>query len=202
MLSIETRERLVRGYERTHNAKMIAQAYGVSEREVYKLAAQMRETGSVEPRTGNCGRKPKLSEEDLKRVDKAIQAQPDITFGELIRNLELDISESRLGRIVREKLGYSLKKKVIHASEQERPRCTGKASGMERTHGPGVKFCVSEIRQSQEEVRWKVHRRRAESLGHRWSRRAGRYAHRGCECRPVCRDILPPGISQRHGQRT
>ena len=108
--------------------------YGVSEREVYKLAAQMRETGSVEPRTGNCGRKPKLSEEDLERVDKAIQAQPDITFGELIRNLELDISESRLGRIVREKLGYSLKKKVIHASEQERPRCTGKASGMERTH--------------------------------------------------------------------
>ena len=102
MLSIETRERLVRGYERTRDAKMIAQAYGVSEREVYKLAAQMRETGSVEPRTGNCGRKPKLSEEDLKRVDKAIQAQPDITFGELIRNLEWDISESRPGRIVRE----------------------------------------------------------------------------------------------------
>lgn len=68
MLSIETREWLVRGYERTHDAKMIAQAYGVSEREVYKLAAQMRETGSVEPRTGNCGRKSKLSEEDLKRV--------------------------------------------------------------------------------------------------------------------------------------
>ena len=100
MLSIETRERLVRGYERTHDAKMIAQAYGVSEREVYKLAAQMRETGSVEPRTGNCGRKSKLSEEDLKRLDKAIQARPDITFGELIMNLELDISESRLGRIV------------------------------------------------------------------------------------------------------
>ena len=122
------------GYERTHDAKMIAQAYGVSEREVYKLAAQMRETGSVELRTGNCGRKPKLSEEELKRVDKAIQAQPDITLGELIMNLELDISESRLSRIVREKLGYSLKKKVIHASEQERPRRAGKAIGMERTH--------------------------------------------------------------------
>ena len=82
----------------------------------------------------NCGRKAKLTEEDLERVDKAIQAQPDITFGELIMNLELDISESRLGRIVREKLGYSLKKKVIHASEQERPRCAEKASGMERSH--------------------------------------------------------------------
>ena len=139
MLSNETRSRLVAGYERSHDAKMIAQAYGVSEREVYKLAAQMRETGSVELRTGNCGRKPKLSEEDLERVDKAIQAQPDITFGELIINLELDISESRLGRIVREKLGYSLKKKVIHASEQERPRGAGKASGMERTHERNTK---------------------------------------------------------------
>ncbi len=39
MLSIETRERLVRGYERTYDVKMIAKAYGVSEREVYKLAA-------------------------------------------------------------------------------------------------------------------------------------------------------------------
>ena len=83
------------GWWRDTNGRMtqrwIAQAYGVSEREVYKLAAQMRETGSVEARTGNCGRKAKLTEEDLERVDKAIQAQPDITFGELIRNLELDI---------------------------------------------------------------------------------------------------------------
>ncbi len=131
--SIEIRERLVRGYERTHDAKMIAQAYELANVKCITGSANAK-TGSVEPRTGNCGRKPKLSEEDLKRVDKAIQAQPDITFGELIMNLELDISESPLGRIVREKLGYSLKKKVIHASEQERPRCTGKASGMERTH--------------------------------------------------------------------
>ena len=121
------------GYERTHDAKLIAQAYGVCEREVYKLAAQVRETGSVDLRTGSSGRKPKLTEEDLKRVDKALQAQPDITLGELIVNLELDISESRLGWIVREKLGYSLKKNVIHASEQERPRCAEKAGRMERT---------------------------------------------------------------------
>lgn len=132
MLSNETRRRMVEGYERTHDAKMIAQAYGVSEREVYKLAAQMRETGSVDLRMSRCGRKPKLSAEDMERVDKAIEEQPDITFGELIEKLNLNISESRLGRIVREKLGYSLKKKVIHASEQERPRCTEKAGKMER----------------------------------------------------------------------
>ena len=132
MLSNETRKRLVEGYERTHDARMIAQAYGVSEREVYKLAAQMRETGSVELRMSHCGRKAKLTAEDIERVDQAIQAQPDITFGELKEKLKLNISESRLGRIVREKLGYSLKKKVIHASEQERPRCAEKAGRMER----------------------------------------------------------------------
>ena len=67
---------------------------------------------------------------------------------------------------------------------------------------PGVKSCVSEIRQSQEEVRWKGRRRRAESLGHRGSRRAGRYTHRRCECRPACRDILQPGISRQRVRRT
>ena len=56
MLSIETRERLVRGYERTHDAKMISQAYGVSEREVYKLAAQLRtQTETVRGRPEACG---------------------------------------------------------------------------------------------------------------------------------------------------
>ena len=42
----------------------------------------------------------------------------------------------------------------------------------------------------------------AESLGQLGSRRARRYARRRCECRPACRDILQPGISQQHGRRT
>ncbi len=132
MLSNEVRRRLVEGYERTHDAKGIAAAYGVTVREVYRLAAQKRESGSTDARTYLCGRKPKLTAEDLVRVDQAIQKQADITFGELIERLELDISESRLGRIVREQLGYSKKKKVIHASEQERPRCAEKTRRMER----------------------------------------------------------------------
>jgi len=131
MLSNETRRRLVEGFARVHDAKIIAQAYGVKEWEVYHLAKQMRETGSVDLRTNQRGRKPKLSPGDIERVDQAIQEQPDITFGELIERLELNISESRLGRIVREQLGYSRKKKVIHASEQERPRCTAETIRME-----------------------------------------------------------------------
>lgn len=122
MLHNEARKLLVEGYERTHNVHEIAEAYGVSEREVYRLAQQQRETGSVALRVSRRGRKAKTGPEELRRLDEAIQKTPDATLGELKRRLELDISESRLSRIVREKLGYSLKKKMIHASEQERPR--------------------------------------------------------------------------------
>jgi len=110
---------------------------------VYRIVKQYRETGSVEVRTSLRGRKAKLSQEEINQVNAALQKQPDITLGELVEQLHLHISPSRLGRIVREKLGYSFKKKVIHASEQERPRCAGKARSMERTNGKdsGRKTC-------------------------------------------------------------
>ncbi len=46
-------------YERTHSAHEIAQVYGVTEREVYLLAKQQRDTGSVELRVNLRGRKVK-----------------------------------------------------------------------------------------------------------------------------------------------
>lgn len=42
----------------------------------------------------------------------------------------------------------------------------------------------------------------AEALPNTSSRRAGRYARRKRECRPVCRDILKGGLSQRPGPQT
>ncbi len=110
MLHNESREFLVKMYEGTHDAEETAKTFEVSKRQVYRIVKQYRETGSVAVCTSQRGRKPKLTPEDLERVDKAIKEQPDITFGELIERLQLDISDSRLGRIVREKLGYSLKK--------------------------------------------------------------------------------------------
>ena len=127
MLHNEARKLLVEGYERTHDVHGIAKAYGVTEREVYRLVKQKRDTGSVELRTSQRGRKPKMTEKDLERLRAAIEKTPDKTLGELKEELNLPCSESRLSRIVREKLGFRRKKKVIHASEQERPRCTGKA---------------------------------------------------------------------------
>ncbi len=126
MLHNESRELLVKMYLRTHDAAETARTFGISQRQVYRIVEQYRETGSVAVRTSQRGRKPKLSQEELRKTNETLQKQPDITLGELIEQLHLNISASRLGRIVREKLGYSFKKKVIHASEQERPRCAGK----------------------------------------------------------------------------
>ena len=50
MLHNEARKLLVEGYERTHDVHGIAKAYGVTEREVYRLVKQKRDTGSVELR--------------------------------------------------------------------------------------------------------------------------------------------------------
>lgn len=73
--------------------------------------ALYRETCSTEPRPGKTGRPPKLDEGGLKRVDELIQSKPDITINEIRAQLGIDLSESRLSRIVREQLGYTFKKK-------------------------------------------------------------------------------------------
>ena len=44
MLHNETRELLVAGYEKTHDAQLIADAFSVSKRTVYHLEQQKRET--------------------------------------------------------------------------------------------------------------------------------------------------------------
>ena len=132
MLNNETRALLVDAYQRHGNAELVASMFAVAPRTVYRLVAQMRDTGSVALRTSQRGRKPKLSDDQLRQIDELIQQKPDITLLDIQEELNLDCSESTLSRAVRFKLGYSLKRKVIHASEQKRPRCERKKGAMGR----------------------------------------------------------------------
>ncbi len=50
-MSNDAQQRLVAGYGQTHNAKIIAQAYGTGTWEVYHLEKQMRETDSTDLQT-------------------------------------------------------------------------------------------------------------------------------------------------------
>ena len=132
MLNNETRNLLVNAYQKHGNADLVASMFAVAPRTVYRLVAQKRDTGSVELRTSQRGRKPKLSDKNLRQIDELIKQKPDLTLLDIQDELQLECSESTLSRAIRFKLGYSLKRKVIHASEQERPRCERKKGAMER----------------------------------------------------------------------
>ena len=104
MLNNETRNLLVDAYKRHGNADLVASMFAVAPRTVYRLAAQKRDTGSVELRTSQRGRKPKLSDDQLRQIDELIRQKPDITLLDIQEELQLECSESTLSRVVRFKL--------------------------------------------------------------------------------------------------
>jgi transposase len=132
MLGNESRKLLVAAYEKHGNAKLVASMFEVGIRTVYRLVAQQHDSGSVELRVSQRGRKSKLTEDNIRQIDELLKQKPDITLLDMKEELALNCSEATLSRVVRFKLGYSLKKKVIHASEQERPRCEREAKRLAR----------------------------------------------------------------------
>ncbi len=131
MLHNEARELLVKGYEKSHDAAGIAQAYSVSIRTVYRLVKQKRETGSVALRTSQRGRKSVLTAEDKVEIQRCVDEKPDRTINEIREGLGLSASYSTVERVIKG-MGYTLKKKTLYASERDRVRCAGKAQTLER----------------------------------------------------------------------
>lgn len=133
MLHDETRKLLIEAWNKTHNAKEIAERFSVNTSTVYRLEKQMCETGSVKTRTSERGRKHALTPEDLQNIDRVVQQEPDLIIDEIIDKLGLHVCNETVRKAVI-KLGYSYKKKILHASEQERPRCQGKTQKLEKTY--------------------------------------------------------------------
>lgn len=128
MLHNEARKLLIKAWEKTHNAKEVAEYFGVNTSTVCRLEKRMRET-MVSQR----GRKSALSQTDLQNIDQMIRAQPDITIHEIREGLQLPVSDETVRRAV-VKMGYVYKKKSLHASEQERPRCQEKTGRVEKPY--------------------------------------------------------------------
>lgn len=144
MLHNEARNLLVKAYEKTHDAKGVAMAYGVSVPTVYRLAEQKSKTGSVDLRVSERGRKHVLGQEAKEKIAQMIDGQPDITLAEIVEKLELPVSIETVRRAI-QAMGYRRKKKMVHASEQERPRCDGKEETVVwiRSKSPGKSSGVS-----------------------------------------------------------
>lgn len=69
MLHNETRKLLIEAWNKTHNAKEIAECFSVNTSTVYRLEKRMRETGSVETRVSQRGRNPALTRTEIQSID-------------------------------------------------------------------------------------------------------------------------------------
>ena len=125
MLNKEERELLIKTYEKTHDARLTAEIFSVHRSRVYAIVKQYKETGSVEVRTNQCGRKRKLTPEDDEKIKKLIDENNDITIREINERLGFEVNDETV-RLHVVKLGYRYKKKSVYAAERDRSRCRKK----------------------------------------------------------------------------
>ena len=133
MLHNEARKLLIQALERSRNVREVARNYNVNRSTVYRLKKRLDETGSIETRTCLRGRKPALTPEEVENINQLVKNSPDITMQEIIETLHLTVSNETVRKTVRQ-LGYRRKKKSLHASEQERPRCGAEEKKLEQPY--------------------------------------------------------------------
>lgn len=111
MTSIEKREMIIQAKADGMKIEEIVKVYHVGRSTVYDLLKLEKETGSIQPRPHEYGRKPSLNQEKLAELRQLLDARCDITLWEIIEEMELEICISALSRIIRKKLNYHLKKR-------------------------------------------------------------------------------------------
>ena len=131
MLHNEARKLILEAYNKGISVKELEKCFSVNTSSIYRLLKRRNETGSYETQTNLRGKKPKLSEADHQNIVALISKQPDITCLEIIEALNLSVSIDTVWRFL-QKQEYRRKKKSLHASEQERPRCGEQEKSMER----------------------------------------------------------------------
>jgi len=96
----------------------IAEAFGVSVRCIQYLMRLYRETGEVLPR--KIGRPEGTGKIPLDKLEAFVAKHPDATLEEIRKGCKLNASLPGICKALK-RLGLSRKKKVVHASEQDRP---------------------------------------------------------------------------------
>lgn len=133
MLHNEARKLILEAYDKGVSVTELSKCFSVNTSSIYRLLKRRAETGNYETRTNLRGRKPKISDTDGQRILKLLNEQSDITCLEIIEKLNLPVSIDTVWRFLQKK-GYRRKKKSLHASEQERPRCGEETERLERPY--------------------------------------------------------------------
>jgi len=129
MLGTQARELLVRAFEQIRNANIVAKIFGVSRRTVYRYEEAKQAGESLDVKTSQRGRKAVLDSATKAAIVEAVKAQPDISIREIKEKLGLTAGDETVRQCL-VKAGYRRKKKSIHATERERPRCGGETGRM------------------------------------------------------------------------
>lgn len=106
--SMDLRERVLQARQDGGTTSEVAKRFDVSRAWVRRLIQRHGETGSLAPRDGKRGPKPKLAAH-AERLRKLVQAHPDATLEELRAELQVDICISTLWAALRD-LKLSFKK--------------------------------------------------------------------------------------------
>lgn len=106
--SLDLRERVLADFDGGMGNDAVARKYRVSSRWVYKIRRQREETGSIAPRRGKTGPKPKLAEH-AERLGQLVRQHPDATLAELRELLGVSVSLGTIWRTLKQ-LGLTLKK--------------------------------------------------------------------------------------------
>jgi len=112
-LSTDLRERILARYDRGDGTRLqIAEHFDVSLGMVKKLLQQRRHTGDIAPRHHHSGRKPKITHEHQLRLQRLVEAQPDMTLGELREAIKVDCSLPAIHYVLG-RLGLTYKKRRL-----------------------------------------------------------------------------------------
>lgn len=109
-LSMDLRERIVETYLAGGvRQEDVAERYQVSQSVVSKLVQQYRDEGSLKPHVDQCGRKPKLTDDDEAALLKDMEERPDATLEERAQKLGGKVCVSTVWSALR-RLGQRYKK--------------------------------------------------------------------------------------------
>ena len=112
----------MKAYQKSHNMKEVARNFSVHVSTVCRYVQKEKAGESLEPQTYKRGRKPSLTEEQKEKIKELILQRPDITIHEIHEELQLTVSDETIRKTVIS-LGFTYKKKSLHAYERERTRC-------------------------------------------------------------------------------
>jgi transposase len=90
------RRKIILLYQSGLDTEDIAQQMGASLSGVRRVWQQFREEGRDEPAFGNCGRKPTMTDDQMRQVRQIVQEKPDRFVREIAEEVE-----RRLGVVVR-----------------------------------------------------------------------------------------------------